>query len=160
MNKCLLIVDVQKGFINVYTKHLPDKINKILKYYDKIFVTKFYNEVDSFYDTLLKWKHLRKNTEEFELAFKPNKKVEIVEKNIYSCVNNSFLKKLKILNIKRIDICGIDTDICVTKCAVDLFENGIIPVVLQEYCASTDGYEAHENAIKTLNRFIGVNQVL
>ena len=28
MNKALLIVDVQKGFINKYTKHIPEIVEK------------------------------------------------------------------------------------------------------------------------------------
>ena len=158
--ECLLIVDVQKGFINEHTKHLPGKINNLYKSYDKVFATKFYNKLDSFYDTLINWGRVRKATEEFELAFIPEERTEILEKSVYSCVNPFFLEKLNALGIKKVDICGIDTDICVTKCAVDLFENGIVPVVLEEYCASTAGPNAHKCGIATIKRFIGAKQVI
>ena len=158
--ECLLIVDVQKGFINEHTKHLPGKINNLYKSYDKVFATKFYNKLGSFYDTLINWGRVRKATEEFELAFIPEERTEILEKSVYSCVNPFFLEKLNALGIKKVDICGIDTDICVTKCAVDLFENGIVPVVLEEYCASTAGPNAHKCGIATIKRFIGAKQVI
>ena len=110
--KCLLIVDVQKGFINDYTMHLPEKINNLYKSYDNVFATKFYNKLGSFYDTLINWYSVRKDTEEFEFAFVPEERIEILEKSVYSCMNPFFLEKLNVLGIKNVDICGIDTDIC------------------------------------------------
>ncbi len=158
--KCLIIVDVQKGFINNHTKHITANINNLLESFDVIFATKFYNKIGSFYDTLINWGHVRKDTDGFKLAFTPNNKTEIIEKSIYSCVTPSFLKKLKRYNIEKICICGIDTDICVTKCAVDLFENGIIPFVIENYCASTAGQQAHICGISTLKRYIGAKQII
>ena len=46
------------------------------------------------------------------------------------------------------------------KCAVDLFENGIVPIVLEEYCASTVGPNSHKCGIATIKRFIGAKQVI
>ena len=158
--KCLLVVDVQKGFINDYTKHILGNISNLLESFDIIFATKFYNKTGSFYDTLLNWEHVRKDTDEFSLAFIPNNKTEIIEKSVYSCVTPYFLKRLRDNCIKKVYICGIDTDICVTKCAVDLFENGIIPIVIENYCASTGGIQAHICGISTIKRYIGVKQVI
>ena len=157
---CLLIIDIQKGFINKHTKHILPKINHLLDQFDIIFATKFYNIEGSFYDTLINWHELRKNTEEFELAFTTDKNLNIIEKSVYTCVNSDFIKKLKHDNIKKVYICGIDTDICVTKSAVDLFENGIIPIIIENYCASTGGKQAHNNGISTLKRYIGSNQII
>jgi nicotinamidase-related amidase len=52
-------------------------------------------------------------------------------------------------------VCGIDTDICVLKTAVDAFEYDLTPWILQDACASHAGPEAH-----TAGRFIGTNHII
>lgn len=160
MKKCVLIIDVQKGFINESTKHIPKLVEKIQEEYEYVYVTKFFNKEKSFYRKLIKWNRFYKNSEDFELAFSPVDRAIIIDKSIYSCVSTSFLQKLNDQGIDEIDLCGVDTDICVTKCAVDLFEAEIIPRVLSEYCASHAGSETHFFAIGVLARFIGRDQVI
>jgi len=121
---------------------------------------RFYNKSESFYRSLLDWHRFDKDSEDVQLAFTPSDRVKLVDKSVYSCVTTEFLEGLRDKGITAMDICGIDTDICVTKCAVDLFENGIIPFVLANYCASYNGKEAHMNALKTLERFIGKSQII
>ena len=156
---CLLIVDVQRGFINESTKDIPKKVEKLQYNYDYVFITKFYNPSDSFFRKLVKWEEFDKNSKDVDIAFKPKLEAIILEKTVYTCVNEEFLDLLKSLNINTVYICGIDTDICVTKSAVDLYEHNIIPIVLSSYCGSTAGKEAHRNALKTLERYIGKDQV-
>ena len=155
----LLVVDVQKGFICFSTSHIPSMVQRLQHKYETVMVTQFFNQEGSFFRSLLKWDRLKRDSEEFELAFTPVDRALRVLKSNYSCVNQSFLEILEHRSIQRLDICGIDTDICVTKCAVDLFENGIEPVVLKEYCNSTGGKAAHLNGLKTLERFIGSSQI-
>ena len=55
MNKLLLIIDVQKNFINEHTEFLIDKISKVIESnkFEKVAFTKFINDEDSnFYKTL------------------------------------------------------------------------------------------------------------
>lgn len=160
MKECLLIVDVQVGFINEATLHIPKLVEKLQKNYKYVYVTRFYNKEDSFYRKLIKWDRFDKGSDDFKLAFNPIENAKIIDKSIYTCINTSFLEEINRKGITEIAICGIDTDICVTKCAVDLFENGIIPVVLANYCASHAGEDAHKFALKTLARFIGKDQVI
>ena len=79
--------------------------------------------------------------------------------NLFSTVERRFLDYLANRSVRRVDICRIDTDICVIKCVVDLFEDEIEPVVLADYCGSTAGKQAHMNALQTLGRFNGCDQV-
>lgn len=160
MAKCLLIVDVQKGFINESTAHIPKLVEQIQNRYDLLYATKFFNKKNSFYRSLIKWSRFDIRSDDFKLAFSPLSHVKIIDKSIYTCVNEVFLRQLTDNNIDEVHICGIDTDICVTKCAVDLFEAGIVPKVLANFCASHAGNDAHLNALKTLERFIGRDQVI
>lgn len=160
MAECLLIIDVQVGFINKFTAHIPKLVEELQNNYKYVYATRFYNKKDSLYRKLIKWNRFDKGSKDFQLAFTPSENAVIIDKSIYSCVNPAFLQEINGKDINEIDICGIDTDICVTKNAVDLFENGIVPFVLAKYCASHAGEVAHTNALRTLNRFIGRAQVI
>ena len=155
----LLIVDVQNGFICPSTAHIPALVEKLQYNYKTVFVTQFYNQEDSFFRTLLNWNQVKIDTQEFQLAFIPKKNAILLEKTFYSCVTPEFLDELAMRLIKQVDICGIETDICVTKCAVDLFENGIEPVILKNHCGSTTGNNDHQQGLQTLAKFIGSGQI-
>ncbi|WP_436395390.1 cysteine hydrolase family protein [Acidithiobacillus ferriphilus] len=157
----LLIVDVQKGFINKYTDSIPSRIASIIPKYRNIVATRFYNTDGSQYERLIGWSRLKKNTIEFDLAIDlPTDAIIIDKRNKYTCVNDKLKKIIREKSIKSVHLCGIDTSICVTKCATDLFENDIKPVVLADYCASTAGKEDHECALRILKRLIGKDQVV
>jgi nicotinamidase-related amidase len=156
---CLLIVDVQRGFISESTAHIPGLVQRKQHEYQLVVATQFVNLENSLYRTLIKWDRFAVGSRDVELAFELKNGGIIYEKNTYSCINSQFLEWIAENNVKRVDVCGMDTDICVTKCAVDLFDSGIEPVVLENFCASNAGDEAHSFAIRTLKRYIGVGQV-
>lgn len=160
MSACLLIADVQYGFVNTHTQHVPSLVEALQASYDVVIATRFFNEDASFFRTLIGWNRLARDSREFELAFEPRADAWIIDKPIYTCVDKLLLARLHTRSITQVDVCGIDTDICVTKCAVDLFEAGIEPRVLAGYSASTAGPQAHEQALRTLGRYIGRNQVI
>lgn len=57
-------------------------------------------------------------------------------------------------------ICGIDTDCCVISTAVNLFEIGIRPIVLTQYCASNGGESSHQATLTCLGRLIGSHHLV
>ena len=160
MKKALLIVDVQNGFVNNKTKHIPDLVEKLQYDYELVIASRFINLPDSPYRRLIKWNHLSPETDEIKLAFKPKEGTIIIDKYIYTCIDESFLQLLKENDINAVDICGIDTDICVTKCAVDLFERDITPFVLKDYCATHADADIQEAALIILARYIGKSQII
>lgn len=160
MQKALLIVDVQNGFVNEKTKHIPMLVEKLQYSYDLVIATRFINLPDSPFRRLIKWDHLSPDTDEIEFAFKPKEGVVVIDKYIYSCIDEPFLRLLKDKGIEAVDICGIDTDICVTKCAVDLFERNITPYVLKDYCATHADADVQESALIILARYIGKTQII
>lgn len=160
MSKALLIVDVQNGFVNEKTKHIPALVEKLQYNYDLVIATRFINMPDSPFRKLIKWQHLSPDTDEIELAFKPKEGAVIIDKYIYTCIDESFLCLLKENGIEAVDVCGIDTDICVTKCAVDLFERNITPYVLKDYCATHADADIQRSALIILSRYIGRTQIV
>ncbi len=156
---CLLIVDVQKGFINNFTSHIPALVQRLQYDYDHVFVTRFYNDNPSMFRSLMNWHEFGKDSVDFPLAFAPKSTASIIDKTVYTCVTKDFLMKLRVRNITCVDICGINTDVCVIKCAVDLFESGIKSNVLKDYCGSEAGSRMHKLGLTILKGYIGDNQV-
>ncbi len=158
--RCLLIIDVQKGFVTDATRHIPDKVAALQREYDLVFASRFVNPPGSMHRRLIRWDRFAPETEEAELAFSPRPDAQIVEKTSYTCVSDDLLKTLAKNDISRVDLCGIATDGCVLKTAVDLFEAGVTPVVLADYCGSHGGADCHEAGLLLLRRFIGRDQVV
>ena len=159
-NSALLIVDVQVGFVNDATRHILPKVDALQKRYKHIYATRFINAEGSPYRKLLGWHRFYANSDDVPLAFNPVDSVVVLDKHVYTCVTLAFLQDLRDKGISEVAICGIDTDACVSACAVDLFENGIRPVLLSDACASHAGAEYHEAALRILARLIGKNQIV
>lgn len=127
--------------------------------YAHIFATRFINGTGSPYRNLIDWHRFGEGSHDTELAFRPSPEAQIIDKTIYTCITPNFLDTLRQRRVTKVHVCGIDTDVCVMKCAVDLFENGIRPVVLSKASASCAGDEYHLNALLILHRQIGSGQI-
>lgn len=158
-NCALLIVDVQTGFVNDNTRHIVPSVEALQSRYDHVYATRFINAEDSPYRKWINWHRLGADSPEIELAFSAHPDTVVYDKHAYSSVDEQFLAELRRHDIEEVHICGIDTDVCVTQSAVDLFEAGVRPVVLAASCASHGGPEFHEYALRILRRLIGEAQI-
>ena len=156
----LLIVDVQVGFVNDATRHILPKVDALQKEYAHVYATRFINAEDSPYRRLLDWHRFYRDSEDVPLAFEPVDGVTVIDKQVYTCVTPEFIEDLHSKGIEEVAVCGIDTDACVSACAVDLFENGFRPILLSGACASHAGAEYHEAALRILARLIGKKQIV
>lgn len=156
----LLIIDVQNGFINDATRHIPERVQALAESYPRVMVTRFSNPEGSNYRRLMGWTRFAPGTDDTQLAFAPPTGATIIDKTHYGCVTDGFLASLAADGITSVHLCGIATDNCVLKCAVDLFEAGLTPVVLADYCASHGGAEVHRCGLTVLRRMIGEAQVI
>ncbi len=156
----LLIIDLQKNFINEETKYCLKKIKKLLdcKKYDYIAFTKFINDEDSNFYKILNWRGCI--TEEDRQIMIDTKNYKVFEKRTYTALNDELKNYIKDNNITNIYLCGIDTDACVLKTALDLFDNNYNVKVIEDCCASHTGYKMHESAIDILKKNIGSNNVI
>lgn len=162
MKNCLVIIDVQEGFLtSKETKQIPEKIQKLLekRHFDHIVGTKFINVEDSPFVKILDWHEL--TTEEERQVHKTvlNNCERVFEKKIYSCFTEEFMQYLKETKIEKLYFVGVDTDGCVLASAFDSFQKNIPPEVLINYCASGGGEEYHNAAVKVLKRQIGEQNV-
>lgn len=161
MKKLLLIIDVQQAFINKYTKSLPEKIEKYVSnnFYDYIALSKFVNNLNSNYYKKLKYKNCI-NDEQTKIVLKNINYNIVIEKSTYSAYNDKLANFINDNKIDEIYICGLDTDACVLKTALDLFERNYNVYVLKNYCASSSGRQYHNMAIKILSVEIGKNSII
>lgn len=158
-NVALLVVDVQAGFVGPGTRHVLPTIERLMPQYTHIIATRFFNPPGSSFRRLIHWERFDREGADFPLAVDLPASATVIDKPEYTCVTPAFLELLRRREVTEVHVCGIDTDVCVTKCAVDLFENGFRPVVLGFACASNGGHEYHKAALKILIRCIGREQV-
>lgn len=156
----LLIVDVQTGFINQWTGHIPARVEALQEDFDRVRVTRFFNPEGSMHRKLIGWRRFAPGSDDTRLAFTPRPDATVVDKSTYTCADEAWLGALRRDGIARVHLCGIATDNCILKTAVDLFEAGIEPVVLADACASHGGPDCHEAGLMLLRRFIGEGQVV
>ncbi len=122
--------------------------------------TRFRNHPGSQYERLLGWDRCS-SPPETEICLELQHAARLViNKHLYT----AFTDETKLLFTERAweatVICGIATEGCVLKTAVDAFELGHTPYVLKDACASTAGPQTHEIGLYVLERFIGREQVL
>ncbi|MEH2067355.1 MAG: isochorismatase family cysteine hydrolase [Nostoc sp.] len=162
MNFCLFIIDIQNGFIAENTSYIVQRIKYLLEqnFFKYVVFTKFINTLNSPYVKYLNWHQLLDETEqELVEGIKPFVKV-IFDKTVYTACNEETLIFLKQRNIQTVFICGVDTEGCVLKTAIDFFENNIIPYVLTYYSASNGGDIYHQAAILVLSQLIGISNII
>ena len=157
---CLIIIDVQKGFINQWTGHVPARVQARQDEFERVIVTRFVNPPGSPHRRLLGWPQFAADSADVELAFAPREGARIMDKSTYTCAAGDFVTELKQKGVERVHLCGIATDTCVLKSAVDLFEAGLEPLILATDCASHGGPECHAAGLLLLARFIGADRVI
>lgn len=156
----LIIIDVQKGFVNDATRHLPDRVTDLQAGYEHVIATRFVNPEGSAHRRLMGWTRFAPDSRDAELAFAARAGALIIDKASYSGNETELLERLQVTGATEVHLCGIATDNCVLAVAVALFEAGLRPVVLADYCASHAGVDYHEWGLRILRRLIGEAQVV
>lgn len=163
MPKTLIIVDVQNGFINEYTHHVPQRVLELVQSgdYDPVLFTRFINAPNSPYRRFLDW-HACESAPETNIVPELDRlarQTRIFDKLGFTGMTAELATYLQENQIECACVVGIDTDMCVLKIALDLFDLGIKPIVLSDCCASTLGLQAHLAGLAILSRNIGADQI-
>lgn len=160
----LVVIDVQNYFVNDKTKELPKKIANYIEQnnFDFILFTQFVNQKDSNFIKLLHWEKCFSGPDtNIDLKLKKFvTKDNLFKKTSYSIFKSpTFMKFLKNHNIKKLFLCGIDTDSCVLASAFDAFDLGYEVHVLKELSSSHSGQSFHDTAIKIINKSIQKDKI-
>lgn len=160
MNSLLLVIDLQNNFINDNTRKIPINICNLIdkNLFDYVVFTKFINDENSNFYKVLNYKGCINEMDRNIVIDTKNYKV--IEKRIYSAYNDELKKFIFDNKIRTVYLCGIDTDACVLKTAVDLFENNIDVKVIEDCSMSHSGLEYHNSAINILKKLIGKDNII
>lgn len=144
--KILLVVDLQPEFRDndgEYERIL--EFVKTTKDYDKIIATQCFNFSDSAFIKYECWYDCQGKLKELE--FRP---YFIIAKSTYGLTDYTLLNKEW-----DYDIIGFNTDACVLKIALDMFDMGYNFRVLTQYCYSSEGLESHLRGKEVLKANLG-----
>lgn len=160
----LVVVDMQNGFLGSRSAYIIKPVLRVIKEMKArnipVVFTRFHNSPGSVYERLIGWKRLRSEGEisiHPELA--PHASV-VIDKEGYTALTPDFRVMVNKNAWTTLIICGVASDGCVLKTAVDAFEAGLTPIVLKDACASHAGEEVHNAGMLLMQRFIGKKQVL
>jgi len=166
----LVVIDVQNGFITPDSAHvvpvIADLAARRLDAGGRVVFTRYRNYPGSPYERLLGWHGLQGPPdtdlapELAELAVHPL--ASMTDKVTYTALDDAGLEALE--GFTDLLICGIATDGCVMKTALDAFELGFTPWVLADACASNatrhNPQTVHEAALMLTGRLIGAGQMI
>jgi len=159
----LLVVDIQRGFLNDYTRHVPGRVLELVRAqrFDAIYFTRFENPPGGPYREFLDWHGCAVPPEtelapELERLAAPDR---VFSKPGYAGLPDPLARMLRERGVERVNVVGIDTDMCVLKVVMDLFDLAIEPIVLVDCCASTAGLQAHLAGLAVLARNIGATRL-
>lgn len=160
--KCLLIVDMQYGFINEYTNHLVERVEDLITdvSFDTIISSKFINTKDGPCVTIANWNDMFDGPETDLIPVVALNSDKVVVKDTYTMITSEVLLYLENNGFQEVYVIGVNTDCCVLKTALDLFDYNIRPIVLEHYCGTTLGRRIHDNTIEILEALIGENNVI
>ncbi len=163
MADALLVVDIQEGFINAFTRHIPERVATLIERgdFDPILFTRFVNTESGPYQRFIGWNAC---ADEPEVNLARDVAVHARAEHVftkpgYAGIPDELTRYLRDERIERISIVGIDTDMCVLKMAMDIFDLNIEPFVLVDCCASTAGLQAHLAGLAVLARNIGADHL-
>jgi nicotinamidase-related amidase len=163
MSDPLLIVDLQLGFINEFTHHIPQRIIRLIERddYAPLIFTRFVNLENGPYQRFLNWNKCDCQPEiNIVPPLEPFVQQDLVFSKPGRCgITEELASYLSSSKFERVFIAGIDTDMCVLKIAMDIFDIGIEPIVLTDCCASTAGLQAHLAGLSVLSRNIGAQRL-
>lgn len=148
---------------NSLTHHIPQRIARLIQRgeYEPLLFTRFINDTDGPYQRFLDWHSCDSEPETNivpELA--SFAQAGFVFSKPGQCgMPDELAEYLRKQGSKRVFIVGIDTDMCVLKIALDIFDINIEPVVLTDCCASTAGLQAHLAGLAVLSRNIGAGRL-
>lgn len=135
----LVVVDMQKGFINKNNEFLIKNIEKLAKNanFDKIIATKFVNQKNSHYEKYLSYSAMQIG-DECEFAVRLPEETIVVQKTSYG-FPLKYLSHEEDLFEKgdTIYLCGTDTDACVLAIAYQLFDLGFEVKIVSDAIGSS-----------------------
>lgn len=163
----LVVVDVQNGFVTEHSRHVVPLIVDLVKRWkatgrDVVF-TRYINYDNSPFERIINWSKLKYSPEidiVDELQPLIDDSTSVIDKRIYTLFAGDGEKLVRAKSWSDLYICGIDTEVCVLKAAVDAFERNITPWLISDASASHAGLATHQAGLLVAAKMIGARQII
>lgn len=160
----LIVVDVQNGFLSEQTRHIVPKIKKLMIAFTEsalpIVLTRFINFAGSPFEVLIGWNKVQASPDT-DIADELNEFVgAVIDKHYYTALTPELTRLIEENDWRTLVLCGIATEGCVLKTALDIFEMGLTPIVITDACASDLGENSHQAGLHVLKNLIGDQQIM
>ncbi|MEU5907751.1 isochorismatase family cysteine hydrolase [Micromonospora sp. NPDC047467] len=163
----LIVIDMQNGFINDQSRDVIPKVVELVENWEAsgrpVVFTRYHNYPGSPFERLIHWSSVQHPPETEivpELAQHASRARAVINKNIYSYFSSAGIALTEQEGWTDLVFCGIATESCVLKSAVDAFERGLTPWLVTDASASHGGQAAHEAGLLVARRFIGAGQII
>lgn len=152
---------MQEGFKYHESEVILPNIVRLKKMFNgKTVFAKFTNKKGSLFESQLKWtKFQNEDDKKLFTELQSPGNIEFYHEG-YTVLGKDLIKFIKDNRIGEVYICGVYTDVCVTKTAMDLFDNNIKAFVIEDACNSLHGKSYHDSAIETLKHILGKQQII
>lgn len=155
MAKALVVIDMQKGFCNELTSHLPRKICDFIKEhgddFDCIIGTKYVNHSESACYKYGEWYDCMEGSEDCELVDGLEELCDTVfTKDTFSCWNGEFKWYIKSRDIDELVFIGVNTACCVLASMFGAFDSVHSVKAIEDLCGSTEGVSNHNLGIEVM----------
>ncbi len=163
----LIVVDVQNGFTNHNSRHVVPVISSLVSRWSAagrpVVFTRYRNYPESPFERFFGWSRLQSPPETdivTELAEQAASACAVLDKVGYTLFTDEAVALLGDAGWTDLVFCGIATESCVLKSAVDAFERGYAPWVLTDASASDAGPTVHDAGLTVARRLIGPRQLI
>jgi nicotinamidase-related amidase len=162
----LVVIDVQNGFVTDNSRHvvpvIADLTRRWLAAGRPLVLTRYLNHPGSMFERLLHWTELAAPpaTDLVPELRDAADHATVLDKKGYTFLTDEGRALVAANGWTDLVYCGIDTESCVLKSAVDTFEAGIRPWILTDACASHTDQAGHDAGLLLARRFIGASQLL
>lgn len=164
----LVVVDMQRGFVHPNSEYVVPRVVDLVKRWSDaggaLIFSRFLNWADSPFERYFNWSALM-NSPQTDLipeleqyAAGPN--ATRVDKPFYTLFTAEGEQVVAAGGWTDLVICGLTTESCVLKTAVDTFERHLTPWVVTDACATHAGEKANEAGLLVISRFIGPGQLV
>lgn len=163
----LIVIDVQRGFINKHSAGALPVITQLVAAWTEagapVVFGRFRNLPGSPYETINGWTQLRTAEEQAivdELQPYAQGAAAVIDKPISSIFTPEGAALIRSAGWTDLVFVGIDTDSCVYDSAVDAYHGGYRPWIVTDACASTGGLDYHNAALLLAGRNLGRSQLI
>lgn len=162
----LVVIDVQNGFVRPETTQVVPVIAAFVKRWQAAggatVFTRFINQPGSLFERLIQWTSVSEAPETDlvdELKPYAGRATAVLDKPAYTLFTAEGEALVAEHGWTDLLFCGLTTESCVLKGAVDAFERGIAPWILTD-ASGAHAPGAQEAGLLVASRYIGRNQLI